>query len=212
MTLELLHDSSLTDKHRELRSEVEKSNKNSGKWLLKSEEYIYWLAPRHSASFLWLYGASGCGKSMLCSTVVDSLLRSAVENSKMIVAYWYFDNADAPAQDFHSLVRLVLRRIATSATPWPKPLRDLAERHCCIFIRTTPGTMELVQALKDTVAILDEDFFLVLDAIDESYTGNEVFRRKFLDSLVELGNTKQSRLHILVTSLPEPDIQDAFRR
>lgn len=72
--------------------------------------------------------------------------------------------------------------------------------------------MELVQALKDTVTILDEDFFLVLDAIDEYYTGNEVFRRKFLDFLVELGNTKQSRLHILVTSLPEPDIQDAFRR
>lgn len=206
-TLSLHYDSPLTDKQQQLRGTVEKSNKNSGKWLLASEEYTSWLASRHS--FLWLHGISGCGKSMLCSTVIKSLVESAVQNSKMIVAYWYFDNTDPSTQNFDNLVRLILHRIAIQATPFPEPMVDLIDRYRGAGFKPTTA---LIQTLKKTVAALEEDVFLVLDAIDEYQTGNETIRQELLDFLVELGDAKLAKLHILVTSVPEPDIENAFRR
>lgn len=205
-TLKWLSDSLITDKQQQLRSKVEKFNKDSGKWLLGSDEYTSWL--KSPGSFLWLRGASGCGKSMLCSTVVNNLVELAAGNSNMIVAYWYFDNADPQTQNLQRLVRLVLRRISAKATPFPEPVRDLAEEH--ETAGSIPGSGALIKTLKDTVADLDEEVFLVLDAIDEYHTGDETLRQEFLDFLVELGDRKLSKLHILVTSVSEADIENAL--
>lgn len=207
-TLKWLSDSPLTDKQQQLRSKVERLNRNSGEWLLASEEYLSWLTSPHT--FLWLHGTSGCGKSILCSTVVKSLVESAMENSNVIVAYWYFDNADSQTQNLQRLLRLVLRRISAKASPFPEAVRDLANKHEAAG--SAPGTSALIRTLKDTVAMLEEDVFLVLDAIDEYQTGNEALREEFLDLLVELGNERLLKLHILVTSISESDIENAFVR
>ncbi|KAG6355225.1 hypothetical protein INS49_004306 [Diaporthe citri] len=207
-TLKWLSDSPLTDKQQQLRSKVEKLNKNSGKWLLASREYTSWLKLPHS--FLWLYGTSGCGKSILCSTVVKQLAGSVAKNDNMIVAYWYFDNADPQTQDLQRLVRLVLRRTSAKATPFPEPVRDLANKHEAAG--SAPGITALMKALQATIAALEEELFLVLDAIDEYQTGKETFREEFLDFLVELGNAKLPKLHILVTSVSEIGIKTAFAR
>lgn len=210
-TLNWLSDSPLTDKHQRLRSKVEKFNKNSGEWLLASREYTSWLKSPHS--FLWLHGTSGCGKSILCSTVVKRLAGSAAKNNNMIVAYWYFDNADPQIQDLQRLVRLVLRRISAKATPLPDPVRDLANKHEAAG--SAPGTTELIKALKATIAALEEELFLVIDGIDEYQACKETFREEFLDFLVELGNAKLPKLpklHILVTSVSELGIKTAFAR
>ncbi|KAK7701472.1 hypothetical protein SLS64_010216 [Diaporthe eres] len=207
-TFKWLSGSPLTDKQQQLRSKVERLNKNSGKWLLASEEYLSWLASPHT--FLWLHGTSGCGKSMLFSTVVKSLVESAMDNSNVIVSYWYFDNADSQTQNLQRLLRLVLRRISAKASPFPEAVRDLANKHEAAG--SAPGTAALIRTLKDTVAMLEEDAFLVLDAIDEYQTGNEALREEFLDLLVELGNERLLKLHILVTSISESDIENAFVR
>lgn len=211
-TLKWLSDSSVTDKQQQLRSKVEKLNKDSGKWsgkwLLESEEYKSWFRSPHS--FLWLYGTSGCGKSILCSTVVKDLVDSAAEKSNMAVAYRYFDNADPQTQSIQGLIRLILRRISAKAMPVPGPVHDLARRHEAAG--STPGTAALIKTLKETVTALEEDLYLVLDAIDEYQTGNETVREEFLDFLVEMGDAKMHNLHILVTSVPETYIKDAFMR
>lgn len=207
-TLRWLSDSPLTDKQQLLRSKVDKLNKNSGQWLLGSDEYRSWLTSPHSV--LWLHGTSGCGKSMLCSTVVRDLLESAAKDRNMIVAHWYFDNADSQTQSFQRLLRLILRRIAAHATPFPEPVRDLADRHEAAG--STPSTTALIQTLKETVTILDEELVLVLDAIDEYHAGDDTLREEFLDFLVDLGDTRLPKLHVLVTSVSEPDIENAFRR
>lgn len=207
-TLKWLSDSPLTDKQQQLRSKVEKLNENSGQWLLESGEYETWLSSEHS--FLWLHGTSGCGKSMLCSTVIKSLMESAAEDSNILAAHWYFDNADSQTQNFQRLLRLILRQIAAHATPFPEPVRDLADRHEAAG--SLPGTTALIKTLQETVAGLYEDFFLVLDAIDEYQAENETLREEFLDFLVQLGGARLPKLHILVTSISEPDIENAFRR
>ncbi|KAK7731919.1 hypothetical protein SLS63_005217 [Diaporthe eres] len=206
-TLEWLSDGPLADKQQQLRSQIERLNKNSGKWLLASREYTSWFKSPHS--FLWLHGTSGCGKSMLFSTVVKCLVESSsVKDSNMVVSYWYFDNSNRDTQSIQRLLRLILRQIAWRATPLPESVLSLAKDHKDRGFE--PSTNTLTKALADTVAGLDEDVFLVLDAIDEYQTGDNTLRGELLDSLVELGNSKLPNLHILVTSVSETDIENAF--
>ncbi|KAH8657654.1 hypothetical protein BX600DRAFT_499745 [Xylariales sp. PMI_506] len=207
-TLRWLSDTPLTDKQQQLRSQAEKVNKNSGFWLLENSGYTNWLA--QPDSFIWLHGASGCGKSTLCSTVIKTLVESAEQNSNMIVAYWYFDNADLQTQNLQRLLRLVLRRIAAKATPFPPAVRDLANKH--EVAGSAPSTVVLVKALKETIATLDEDIFLILDAVDEYQSGDETLQEEFLDLLVMLGDAQLQKLHILVTSISGTDIENAFKR
>lgn len=207
-TLKWLSDTPLMDKQQQLRSQVDKANKNSGKWLLESKGYTDWLT--ESYSFVWLHGASGCGKSSLCSTVVKSLEESAEKNSNLIVAYWYFDNADPPTQNLQRLLRFVLRRISAKATPFPEAVRNLASKH--ELSGSLPSTTALIKALKETVAALEEDMFLLLDAIDEYQAANETLREEFLNFLIGLGDSQLRKLHLLVTSIADTDIENAFKR
>jgi hypothetical protein len=142
--------------------------------------------------------------------VVKSLVESAEKNSNMIVAYWYFDYADTPTQNLQRLLRLVLRRISAKATPFPEAVRDLANKH--ELPNSSPSTTALIKALKETVITLEEDMFLVLDAIDEYQAGNETLREEFLDFLVRLGDAQIRMLHFLVSSIPDTDIKNAFKR
>ena len=207
-TLEWLFDDPQEDKQQKLRSQIDKANKDSGKWLLESNEYTNWLANSHS--FVWLHGPSGCGKSCLCSTVIKSLEESAEKDSNMIVAYWYFDNADSRTQDLQLLLRSVLRRISAKATPFPETVGNLANKH--ELPGSSPSTTALIKTLEETVAILEEDIFLVLDAIDEYHADNETLREEFLNVLVGLGNAQMRKLHLLVSSIAENDIKNAFNR
>lgn len=207
-TLKWLSDTNLTltDRQQQLRSRIDKSNKNSGKWLLELGKYTDWLEDSHS--FLWLQGASGCGKSSLCSTVVKSLVESAEKNSNMIVAYWYFNNADPPTQNLQRLLRLILRRISAKATPFPEAVRDLANNH--ELQGSSPSTATLVETLGKAIIALEEDVFLILDAIDEYQAGNQTLRAEFLDFLGWLGDAQMQKLHLLVTSVSDTDIKNAF--
>ena len=142
--------------------------------------------------------------------MVKSLEESAEKNSNMIVTYWYFDNADPPTQSLQRLLRFVLRRISAKARPFPEAVRDLANKH--ELSGSSPSTTALIKALKETVAALEEDMFLVLDAIDEYQAGNETLCNEFLDFLVRLGHAQKRKLHLLVTSIAHTDIENAFKR
>lgn len=146
---------------------------------------------------------------MLCSTAVKSLVESAEKKSSMIVAYWYFDNADSQTQSLQRFLRLVLSRIAAKATPLPEALRNLTTKH--EVAGSSPSIQELHQAVKQTVAGLGQDMFLVLDAVGEYQTGSKALRQELLGFLVNLANAELPKLHILVTSISDADIENVFR-
>ena len=142
--------------------------------------------------------------------MVKSLEESAEKNSNMEIVYWYMDLVDSPSQDLQGLLRFVLRRISAKATPFPKAVRDLADEH--EPSGSSPSTTALIKVLTETVAALEEEVFLVLDAIDEYQTGNETLRKEFLNFLVRLGDAQMQKLHLLVISIADTDIVNAFKR
>lgn len=207
-TLKWLSDTPIADKQQQLRTQIDKVNKDSGRWLLETDEYKDWLTKSHS--FVWLYGASGCGKSSLCSTVVKNVTEAADNDPSMIVAYWYFDNADGSTQNLQRFLRSVLRKIAAKSSAFPEAVCGLAKKH--ELANSLPSTSELIQALKEAVTGLEENMFLVLDAIDEYQAGNKTQRGEFFDFLVELTEAKLPKLHLLITSIPDSRIEDALKR
>ena len=60
----------------------------TGEWFLDSKEFSNWKS--EPASFLWLYGIPGCGKTILSSTVIDHVIEYCQADVGKVVAYFYF--------------------------------------------------------------------------------------------------------------------------
>lgn len=204
--LSWLSNSKPSDRQHSLRVHVERDNPDSGRWFLTLPEFSNW--QQDPGSFLWLNGVSGCGKSTLCSTIINSL-QSAAPSHKMILAYWYFDNGNAKTRDLLALLRFLLRQIAAVADVFPPPVRTLAEKH--EKPGSDPEVRELCKVLHETISGLRQEVFIIIDAIDEYPANGALDRRSDLLTVIsDLVKAQLEKLHILVTSIDERDINKSF--
>jgi Cdc6-like AAA superfamily ATPase len=75
----------------------------TGIWLLTSDQYLRW--KNVTASFLWLYGIPGSGKTILSSTIIEDILFSKDENREFALAHFYFNFNDPQKQTAESLLK-----------------------------------------------------------------------------------------------------------
>ncbi|MCJ1385367.1 hypothetical protein MMC17_008489 [Xylographa soralifera] len=205
--LNWLSDFDYSDRHILLRNEVKKESPDSRRWFFESQEYLNW--QRDGPSFLWLNGVSGCGKSSLCSTIIDSLSTTCRKDENKILAYWYFDNRASSKQDIGNFSRSLLRQIGAEADVLPEPIRKLSTAHKSR--KSSPDASELRETLLSTISGLTEDVFIVLDAIDEvPLNGRSAPREHLLKVFQTLLTARLGNLHLLLSSIKEPDIQAAF--
>ncbi|KAI1856210.1 hypothetical protein JX265_011722 [Neoarthrinium moseri] len=172
----------------------------TGQWLLKDARYRQW---RDSTpGLLWLYGAVGCGKTILCSTIINNLQLHARLNPTKNVAYWYFRFDNSDSQDLSKMLRSIIRQL--SCSPLPVELRELHDRHS--RAGSDPSLDDLKATLTQILRIDDRNTYIVFDALDEcSHADNWRQRHQLLGYVKELVS-KLPKLHLLVTSRPEPDI------
>ena len=133
-------------------------------------------------SVLWLHGDSGCGKSVLCSAIIDELRALRLEQPSVRLAYWYFSVNNANRRSLQNLVRALLTQLCPTreAAPalislWNTNRKGREAAQISDSIRT------LVQMLIETSMFEDRPkFFIVIDALDES---NEAERLEIVDML-----------------------------
>ncbi|KAJ5721898.1 uncharacterized protein N7483_009832 [Penicillium malachiteum] len=77
-------------------SKILNDEENTGTWLLDSQEYKDWKA--FPGSVLWLHGVVGCGKSVLCSTVIKDIEELCKKDSSKSLGYWYFEGTQHDSQ------------------------------------------------------------------------------------------------------------------
>jgi predicted AAA+ superfamily ATPase len=82
----------------------------TGQWFLDSEEFKKW--KKDNASFIWLYGIPGCGKTILSSTVLQNVLESSEEDIGQAVVYFYFDFTDPQKQDPELMIRSLISQLS----------------------------------------------------------------------------------------------------
>ena len=82
----------------------------TGDWLFEDTSFLGWLTEDNS--FLWLNGFAGCGKSVLCSTVIQDTFRYKQSDSGVGIGFFYFTFNDTSKQDESAMLRALLLQLS----------------------------------------------------------------------------------------------------
>lgn len=178
---------------------IQQRQEGTGLWFLQSRAYVQWKTQRDST--LWLHGIPGCGKTILTSTLVEDLERTF---PPLTVLYFYFDFSDVHKQTLDSMVRSLVRQLYCKYKNTWKQLDSLFSS--CEDGGRQPRCESLCQVFLQIIDSL-EDVYIVLDALDECRTRTGSHTEGLLSWIGDLLGSKQRKVHLLVTSRPEQDIQ-----
>ncbi|KAF9237451.1 hypothetical protein BU15DRAFT_75996 [Melanogaster broomeanus] len=183
--LEWLDGLDCTAKHESTR---EQRQRTTGEWLFNEHLYMQWRGC--SFGLLWLSGKAGAGKSVLASTVIDSLSSGLADDETL--AYFYCDFRNPRSTSTMEILRsLTTQLLWNSNIDWLSSFPELVMRN----ERGTgpPVNITTLSDLLRRAAKLHQRPMIVIDALDECED-----LPKLLDALVKLD--KACRL--FVTSRP----------
>lgn len=183
---------------------LRKRHEGTGNWLIEHDIFRNWEQDPDSDSIIWLYGIPGCGKTILCSTVVEHVLHVCATTSDIAVLYFFFDFNDTEKQQHEGMMRSLLSQLAMHFVSVPPALETLYSS--CMEGGRKPN----FEALKKTFHEMTTPFratFVVLDALDECKE-----RPELLADIEELSSWEDTNLRILATSRREKEIEDSILR
>jgi Cdc6-like AAA superfamily ATPase len=181
---------------------IAKRQKDTGLWLLNSEEYKMWIGEEQQT--LFCPGIPGAGKTMMSSIVVDDLRKTFDDNDRIGIACLFCSykrqNEQSPADLFASL----LKQLVQERPILPDFVEALYQSHS--RRKTRPSFGELSAVLRSVVNSNSKVFF-VIDALDEC-TNVERARERLLCEIFKL--QKQTRISLFATSRFIPEIKKDF--
>ncbi|KAF4631092.1 hypothetical protein G7Y89_g7033 [Cudoniella acicularis] len=175
-----------------------KRQPTTGAWFVGSDQYEKWKTT--SNSFLWLHGIPGCGKTILCSTIVQDVIRQYQSEPEFAVAYFYFDFNDSEKQRHDNFIRSLIVQLSTQSEKTPESLEALFTGS-----RQQPTTDALTSTLQQIIGDFQQTFILI-DALDEC---NQ--REELLELMETIVGWKSEKVHILATSRREREIEEALQ-
>ncbi|KAJ7246198.1 ankyrin repeat-containing domain protein [Mycena rebaudengoi] len=150
---------------RQKQHETQKLRKEgTGRWFLEGNTFIEW---QDNAGLLWIQGASGTGKSVLSSSVIQKLIDDqqlfADFQKSSAVAFFYFD---FKAKD-RNVVETALRRIILQLSAQSPHLYRVLDDH---YNLSRGQALPSYQDLQRIVQLLLRELgrtYIILDALDE---------------------------------------------
>jgi hypothetical protein len=188
------------DPHANHVASRKKRQPQTGNWFLTGKVYEKWLT--QSSSFLWLFGIPGSGKTVLCSTIIENLIRYCEQMPQTALAYFYFDFNDAGKSDVSSVIKSLITQFSGQSETTPLPLLELYQNHK--NGTKTPDEEVLIVTLRSLVLTF-HNVYIVFDALDESSDCEEL-----LNFIRVLHGWELSRLHILATSRQLATIEETL--
>ena len=184
-------------------SACEKKIKNpgSGSWLFEDPQFTGWL--KQGNSLLWLRGFAGSGKSILCSTAIQSTFRHRRGDRDVGIAFFYFTFTDRSKQDVSSMLRALLWQLSCQVHDGPT---DLSQLHEAYKSGTPPSTV-LLAYLRRLIGRFHHAYIFV-DALDECPQTEG--REDVLTTLKEIDGWDGPDVHLFVTSRDESDIRQCL--
>lgn len=167
---------------------------DTGLWFLDGEDYAAWKT--NPASFIWLYGIPGCGKTILSSGITQNILEYCADDPARVAAYFYFDFRDTQKQTSESMIRSLISQLLQKYIKIPTALEALLSS-----CQQQPSLDSLLEVMSFILQEFPESF-IILDALDECNARIELMT--LLERIIKL---KFEGLHLLVTSRKERDIE-----
>ena len=183
---------------------LRKRHEGTGTLLVEDDVFRDWKQDAGSDSIIWLYGIPGCGKTILCSTVLEHVLHSCAATSDVAVLYFFFDFNDMKKQQHEGMIHSLVSQLSMHFVSVPPALETLYS--FCIEGGRKPN----FEALKKTFHEMITAFratFIFLDALDECKE-----RPELLADIEEMSSWQDTNLRILATSRRERDIEDPMLR
>ena len=177
----------------------QKKHPGTGVWLLKDVRFLSWLTENNS--LIWLNGFAGTGKSVLCSTAIQSVLRRPA--ASIGIAFFYFTFTDESKQDESAMLRALLLQLSNQLDDG---FSDLTQLHDSCK-SSTPPVRVLLEYLRRVVWRF-QHVYIFLDALDEC--PQDRARGYVLDALETMRSWGLQGLHLFVTSRDAPDIRDSL--
>ncbi|PSN62652.1 hypothetical protein BS50DRAFT_447368, partial [Corynespora cassiicola Philippines] len=176
----------------------------SGDWFLNRTDFTSWMDFTKVSPPIWLHGIPGCGKTVLCSSVVEKLNKSCQSNSDATILYFFFDFADEKKLRFGKFLRSLLSQLQTQNQKIIHPLRTLYEDYASGYQQLTDRT--LLDILRDILEC-NSSTYIVIDAVDECDDREEI-----LKAIEDIVGWKLDNLRLFAASREEQDIQEVFER
>ncbi|KAL8845679.1 MAG: hypothetical protein Q9221_009164 [Calogaya cf. arnoldii] len=172
----------------------------TGSWFLRSDQLERWKQQR---LLTWLYGIPGCGKTILASTVIETIRDEYGSAEDTAVLYFYFDFNDLQKQKPEYMVRSLLSQLLEQSSTAFHTVKSI--HTSCSSGNSQPSFKTLKKALGEIIQSLGETF-IVLDALDECGERQELF--EIINHIRQYGPKKP---HLLLTSRRLPDIEERLR-
>lgn len=170
----------------------------TGLWLARDSNFIQWHTSKKS-SILWLHGVPGAGKTVLCSTAVNSIGELHAE-PQTTIAFFFFDRLDQKKRTESSLVVSIIAQICAQSHILPEPVTVAFEK-AALYGRDRLCPADLPISLLKAVIDGLGSLYLAVDGVDECEDSAGIIGT--LQDLVGAG----SNVHILISSRRTPTIQ-----
>ncbi|KAL8990178.1 MAG: hypothetical protein Q9169_008189, partial [Polycauliona sp. 2 TL-2023] len=162
-------------------------------------QFMWW---KQQKVLTWLYGIPGCGKTVLSSTIIETIRGEYLLASDTVVRYFYFDFNDLQKQRPEYMVRsLLLQASEKSCVAFEKVKRLRAS---CEEGKSPPELDMLKGILREIIEDFSETF-IILDALDECSKREELF-----EVVNDIRQNEPQITHMLLTSRHLPDIEEAL--
>ncbi|KAL9040259.1 MAG: hypothetical protein Q9214_004559, partial [Letrouitia sp. 1 TL-2023] len=170
----------------------------TGNWFIHGEEFKSWR--QGETSLLWLHGSPGCGKTVLCSTIIEHMAQFTRIHPEHALCYYYFDWNDSENKIVSTMLRSIIAQLCGNRYAVPDAIGKLYHRER--GNTKDPGARTLLETLSSVVDEVQMHVYVVVDALDESSE-----RDLALDTLSSILKMNPNRVQILVASRRERDIE-----
>lgn len=155
---------------------------------------------------MWLHGIPGCGKTVLSSTILEDLKRHS--DLRGCLLYFYFDFSDGGKQSLEDALKSLLWQLYVTEQD-VRPLLDSLYSSCgCGAFQ--PDVKSLDATFRSTIRQIRQ-IWIVFDALDESPRIRSSKTDNLLPWITSLVNSKDTNVHLLVTSRPEQYIKSEIK-
>ncbi|KAH8154666.1 uncharacterized protein LAJ45_01195 [Morchella importuna] len=175
----------------------------TGRWMLDSPEFVAWLLDPRS-SCLWCYGIPGSGKTIVSTTIIDSIIDDHLLDGSSLI-WFYCDYSEQktldPSEIVGSLIKQLLNiRLLEVNIDLRLQLEKIYDND------RIPDLDELFDMLLRVISKFPK-VFIIIDGLDEC---KEKDRELLFPWLKKLHNNSSTLVKLMITSRDEVDIRKAI--
>jgi hypothetical protein len=172
----------------------QKHEPGTGQWLLDSDTYKTWKTS--SGTHLWLHGKAGCGKTVLCSTLIEDLKTHCASVTDSRLVSFYFSFSDTNSQSYRKLLASLVKQLCSDQSSYEKLKKS--------FDGTKQAPVNLLETVLDSQIEHHDNVIIVLDALDELPDGDD---RSLVLAKLESLSSCGTNAKALITSRSSADIE-----